>query len=217
MRALSCYCSTVKLIYALAVAEKACKPWVVECVFNALSELGCSGVKVALKSDAARELCELKKLAAAKRSSSTVPLEVPIRESKANGAAERAVRTWQGQFRTPKSHLESGIDCVLPREHRIFQWCVSWAASLLNRVAIQSHGRTVFEHATGHRMKTPVSCFGEAVLWTASALDKYDIEWADGVFLGVSGMGIGVLIGTKNGIVNQLIIGLLRRGGGIVS
>ena len=30
---------------------------------------------------------------------------------------------------------------------------------------------------------------------------RYDSEWADGVFLGVSGMGIGVLIGTKGGIV----------------
>ena len=39
-----------------------------------------------LKSDAAPELPELKKLVAAKRSSPTVSLEVPIRESKANGA-----------------------------------------------------------------------------------------------------------------------------------
>ena len=64
---------------------------------------------MALKSDAAPELRESKKMVAAKRSSPTVPLEVPVRESKANGAVERAVRTWQGQFRTLKSHRESGI------------------------------------------------------------------------------------------------------------
>ena len=32
-------------------------------------------------------------------------------------------------------------------------------------------------------------------------MNKYDSGWSDGVFLGVAGMGIGVLIGTKDGIV----------------
>ena len=68
-----------------------------------------------------------------------------------------------------------------------------------------SHGRTVFEDATGHRMKTQLSCFCEAVFWRAKghvgALNKYDSEWADRVYLGVSSMDIGALIGTKNGIV----------------
>ena len=53
-------------------------------------------------------------------------------------------------------------------------------------------------------MKTQLSCFGEAVLWRAKrhvgALNKCDSEWADGVFLGVSGMGVGVPIGTKDGM-----------------
>ena len=40
--------SDTEAIYALAVAEKACKPWVVEFVSNVLVELGYSGVKVAL-------------------------------------------------------------------------------------------------------------------------------------------------------------------------
>ena len=124
-----------------------------------------SGVKVALKNDAAPELRELKKLVVAKRSCPTVPLEVPARETKANGAVERAVRTWQGQFRTLKSHFESGIDMTLPREHPILQWCAWWATSLLNRVAITSHGRTVFEYATANHMKTQLACFGQAFLW----------------------------------------------------
>ena len=105
--------SETEAVHAIAVADKACKPWIVEYVCNVLNELGYSGIKVALKSDAAPELRELKKLVAAKRSCPTVPLEVPARESKANGAVERAVRTWQGQFRTLKSHLESGIDMIM--------------------------------------------------------------------------------------------------------
>jgi hypothetical protein len=92
--------SKTEAVYAIVVAEKACKPWIVEYVCNVMNELGYSGVKVALKSDTAPELRELKNLVAAKRYCPTVSLEVPARESKANGAVERAVRTWQGQFRT---------------------------------------------------------------------------------------------------------------------
>ena len=36
---------------------------------------------------------------------------------------------------------------------------------------------------------------------TRGRLEKYDSEWSDGVFLGFSGMGIGILIRTKDGIV----------------
>ena len=135
-------------------------------VCNVLNELGYSGL-MWHKSGAAPELRKLKKLEAAKRSCPTVPLEVPARESKANGAVERAVGTWLGVIRTLKSRLESGVDMTLPREHPILQWCAWCAASLLNRVAIKSHGRTVFEYATGHRMKTQLACFGKAVLWRA--------------------------------------------------
>ena len=81
---------------------------------NVDKERGYLGFKVALKSDVAPELRELNKLVAAKRSCPTVPLEIPFRGSKASGAVERAVRTGQRQFRTWKSHLESGIDMTLP-------------------------------------------------------------------------------------------------------
>ena len=197
--------SETEAIYAIAVSDKAAKPWVVEYVFSILVELGYAGVKVAIKHDAAPELRELRRQISIRRSAPTVPIDVPVRESKANGAVEKAVRTWQGQFRTLKSHLEAGIGMTLARDHPILQWCAWWSASLLNRVAIKSHGRTVFEYATGHKMKTPLAMFGEAILWRAKrhvgALNKYDSEWADGVFLGVSGMGTSILVGTKNGIV----------------
>ena len=62
-----------------------------------------------MKNDGAPELKELRRLVSAKRSQPTFPLDVPVRESKGNGAVEKAVRTWQGQFRTLRSHLESEI------------------------------------------------------------------------------------------------------------
>ena len=115
--------SETEAIYALAVAEKACKPWIVEYVFNVLNELGFSGVRVAMKSDAAPELQELRRLVAAKRSAPTVPIDVPVRESKANGAVERAVRTWRGQFRTLKSHLDSRRSARAVSAAPLASWC----------------------------------------------------------------------------------------------
>ena len=157
------------------------------------------------KIDGAKDLQELRRGIAARRRAPTVPLDVPTRESKGNGAVEKTVRTWEGQYRTLKSHLESEIGVVLPKRHPVLQWCAWWSASLLNRVVVKSHGRTVFEYTTGHRMKVPVSCFGEAVLWrrkrSAGAMNKHDSEWADGIYLGISGTSTSVLIGTASGIV----------------
>ena len=45
------FVSEAEVVYAIAVAEKACKPWIVEHVFNVLN--GYSGLKVVLDSDAA--------------------------------------------------------------------------------------------------------------------------------------------------------------------
>ena len=69
-------CET-EAVYAIAAADKACKPWILEYACNLLKELGYSGIKVALKSDAAPALRGLKKLVAAKRSCATVPMGFP--------------------------------------------------------------------------------------------------------------------------------------------
>ena len=47
----------------------------------------------------------LKKAVAVHRQAETVMLESPVRDSKANGAAERAVRTWAGQLRTLRQRI----------------------------------------------------------------------------------------------------------------
>ena len=172
------YDNASEALYCIACSTKACTPWVVEYVYSILWELGYGGITVSIKCDQAPELKEIRKQVSMRRNSPTVPIDVPVRESKANGSVERAVKTWQGQFRTLKSHLEFSVDKKLPKDHPVFQWMAWWSASLLNRVAIKNHGRTVFEHTTGHRMKTPMCSFGEAVVWrtkrTAESLNKWD-------------------------------------------
>jgi hypothetical protein len=68
-------------IFAVAVASKATKPWIVEFVKNILYELGYGQLKIAIKCDGAKELQELRRAVANSRESPTVPIDVPARES----------------------------------------------------------------------------------------------------------------------------------------
>ena len=199
------YDADAEAIYAVAVPDKSVVDWVVEYIYMVICELGYEGVKIGIKCDAAKELREYRRLVAAKRSKPTIPLDVPVRESKGNGAVEKAVRTWTGQFRTLKCHLEGEIAMEVDKKHPILQWMAWWAASLLCRVPVKMHGRTVFEYFTGHKMKTPITTFGESVLFRVKRhggnLNKLDSEWAEGIFLGISGSSPLALIGTSTGVV----------------
>jgi hypothetical protein len=135
-------------IYAVAVASKSVEEWIVEYVVRVIGELGYGGTRVAIKVDNAMELQDLRRQVSARRAAPTVPLNAPVRESKNNGAVENAVRRWQGQFRTVKSHVESELGSEIPRDHPTLQWMAVWAAGILNRVPTRSHGRTVFEFVT---------------------------------------------------------------------
>ena len=72
----------------------------------------------------------------------------------------------------------------------------------MNRVKVTTTGRTPYELYTGHKSRTPVAAFGERILWrqprARSGAGKFDSEWDDGVFLGIS--GVEVLIGTSSGV-----------------
>ena len=106
-------------MYAVAVSDKTAQPWLVEYVTRVIEELGYGGVKIAMKIDLARDLQDLRRQVSAKKSAPTVPLNAPVRESKRNGAVENAVRRWQGQFRTFKSHVETEIGSAMPRDHPV--------------------------------------------------------------------------------------------------
>ena len=63
-------------------------------VKGTIDESGCSGTPVTLRSDQEEAIMALKRHVAVYRKAETVMLESPVRDSKANGAAERAVRSW---------------------------------------------------------------------------------------------------------------------------
>ena len=91
----------------------------------------------------------MKKAIAIHRQAETVLLESPVRDSKANGATERAVRTWAGQLRTLRHHLESRLKRSVPKDSAMMSWLVSWAADVVFRYKVHANGRTSHEWITG--------------------------------------------------------------------
>ena len=67
------------------------------------------GEKVAPKADQEPYLLVLKGAISINREGETCPIESPARESKANGAIDRSIRTWQGQMRALKSCFEARV------------------------------------------------------------------------------------------------------------
>ena len=82
-----------KGIWALAVDRKGPSPSSVQWLVDKLDEAGCRGTKIVIKSDQEEAIVALKKAVAIRRKAETVSIESPVRDSRANGAAERAVRT----------------------------------------------------------------------------------------------------------------------------
>ena len=58
-------------------------------------------------------------------------LESPARDSKANGAAERAARAWAGQLSTIRYHVERRIKVSIQKVSAIMSWLVPWAADVI--------------------------------------------------------------------------------------
>ena len=77
-----------------------------------LNQAGCHGTKVVLKSDQKESIIAPKKAVAIKRQAETVPIESPVRDSRANGAIERTIRTWAAQVSTLRHHLAIGQENV---------------------------------------------------------------------------------------------------------
>ena len=114
-------------IYAVAVPDKSCRPWVVEYLYMIIAELGYDGVRNAIKCGGAPELKEIRKLVSAKRSQPTVPLDVPVRESKGNGAVERAYAHGLGNFGHSRAMLSLRSVKKLIRNIRC---CNGWLGGL---------------------------------------------------------------------------------------
>ena len=98
-----------KGIWTMSVDEKGEAPSSVKWVTDRLEEIGYSGSEVTLKSDQEPDILDLKREVGIKRQRETVMVKSLVRESKSNGAVERAVKTWASQFRTLRHQFEARL------------------------------------------------------------------------------------------------------------
>ena len=90
----------------MAVDQKGATESSIAWMLSKLNQAGCRGTKVVLKSDQEESIIALKKAVAIKMQAETVPIESPVRDSRANGAIERTIRAWAARVRTLRHHLE---------------------------------------------------------------------------------------------------------------
>ena len=115
-----------KAIWAMAVNMKGPTDSAVDWLTGKIDQVGCRGVKVQAES-----IIALKKVVAIKRQAPTLNIESPVRDSPANGNAERAVRTWAAQLRTMRHHMEFRMQHKIPIHAALVTWLVSWAADVI--------------------------------------------------------------------------------------
>ena len=155
---------------------------------NKIDEAGCKGVKVVIRSDQEEAIVALKKAIAIKRRAETVMIESLVLDSRVHGAAERAVRTWAGQVRTVRHHLEYRLQDKIAKDSPLMTWLVSWAAEVLCRYKVQSYGRTSYEFNTGHKGTQAIAIFGERVMFQYTPdkgnQRKMETDWDCGYFMG---------------------------------
>ncbi len=111
--------------WAMATNMKGPTGSAVKRITRKIDEAGCRGVKVVLKSDQDESIIALKNAVAIMRQAPTVNIESPVRDSQANGNAERAVRTWAAQLRTMRHHMEFRMQSKIPIHCPLMTWLVS--------------------------------------------------------------------------------------------
>ena len=170
-----------------------------------IEESGYNGVNITMKSDQENSIKVLKKAVSIKRHSETAMIESPVRVSKSNGQIERAVRTWQSQFRTLRVQLEDRIGCKLPKGSPMMSWLVSFTSDVIRRCKVHPNGRTKFEMVTGHRYKQVTCGFGEKVHFKINTDKNHrqmsESEWSIGYYLGSNGRTTEHIIGSEHGII----------------
>ena len=123
----------------------------------------------------------LKRQVAIYRKAETVTMESPVRDSKANGAAERAVRSWAGQFRTIRHHVERRMKTTMAEDSALMSWPVSWAADVIFRYIVHSTGIPTHAWITGCRCDPPVVGFAERIHFkfttNKNCINKMNTEW----------------------------------------
>ena len=188
----------------MAVESKGPTESSVKWLSKKIEDSGYNGVPITLKSDQGADIMQLKKAVSIKRESETAMVESPVRVSKANGHVERAIRTWQRQFRTLRVQLEGRLKTKLLKGSPL-SWLINLPGDVLCRYKVHENGRTNYDMVTGHRFKQQVCGFAEKVHFKItvdkSQRSKMETDWGISYYLGSSGRTLEHYIGTEHGVI----------------
>lgn len=131
-----------------------------------LKDVGYAGLRITLKTDGEVSMKALKNQIALKRESATGITNSPVRESKANGAMEAAIRSWKGQTRTIRLYREHRLKMKIEYGHPVLTWLTYLSVEVINKLRARN-GRNAYELMTGHRGEHLVIGLGEKY-WDSS-------------------------------------------------
>ena len=181
-----------KAVAGIYAGKKGVVEWVGKWVTEVIEDWGYGNMSIIMKSDQENAIKALKKHVAEKRVNvETIMEESPKKDSASNGAVERAIRTWAGQFRTIKDAYEFKSGMSLKVNEPITTWMMLWTGEVLDKYKEHDNGRTSYENRKGRKWVRLAIPFGEAVLFRIlvdkTRRNKFTGELRDGIVLGVKG------------------------------
>ena len=150
-----------------------------------------------------------------RREHPTVLENSPPGDSRANGAAERAVQAIGEQVRVLRRALEDRLGARVPGSHPVTTWLVEHSADVLNKFQKGDDGRTAYHRLKGKPFNQSVVEFGEKVHYRIAQKgrlkeNKLEVRWDEGHYLGMHWRTGEAVVDTPGGVVRA---GTIRRVG----
>ena len=191
-------------IFAYPAQKKGAYEAMVKAITKDIDSLGYK--KIVLKRDQETAIEELAMKITTYFSGEVIPERPPVGESQSNSKVERSIQTLGGRLRTLKDALEFKLKCIIPATHATMPWLVKWAAFTHNAFQHKRNGKTPIEMRRGRPFNKAVAGFGESVLYKErrdqkAKVDKLDVMWLRGIYLGVDAHAEETLIGTPEGVI----------------
>ena len=150
----------------------------------------------------------------ARRNYQTIMENSPVGDSRAYGAAERAVQAVEEQVRVVRHGLEMRLGMKISGKHPVVCWLNEHAGDLLSKYQVGEDGKTGYQRLKGKKYRGEEVEFGEKVhyrLKRGARQEKLMSRWAEGFYLGKVWRTREAIIGTKSGVHKS---GTMRRVGG---
>jgi hypothetical protein len=161
--------------------------------------------EIILKCDGEPALKQVQEEVKARREQETTLENSPVGCSRSNGIAERAVQALGEQVRVMRSALRHRVGRVFSAGHPVTMWLVEHAADVMTKYQVGKDGKTAYERIKGKAYKKEMVEFGEVVHYRLGKrigkMEKLEVRWGRGVFLGVIWRTGEALIGTSEEVV----------------